>query len=143
MRFVYHLDSIQPCDTEAAIFVSGLQEGDTFFLDPTKTKKRSLSQNDLINAMYGDISKWLKEPVIEVRRECKLRYGVPILRAYDDDFRKFYDTHIKKNLTYEEKLTAMDFLPVTSRMSVGQATEYIETVQREYAGRGVVFEDAA
>jgi hypothetical protein len=40
---------------------------------------------------------------------------------------------------YEDKLAIMDFLPVTSRMKKPQATEYIDTVQREYAQRGVRF----
>ena len=101
-------------------------------------EKRSLPQNDLIYALYGEIAKQVgDQSVIEIKRECKLRYGVPILRANDAEFRSLYDNAIKHNLTYEQKLEAMDILPVTSRMNKEQGTEYIDTVIREYSKHGI------
>jgi hypothetical protein len=100
---------------------------------------RSIDQNALIHAMYADIAKQSDgEGVVDVRRRCKLHYGVPILRAHDEEFRSVYDKMVKPH-DYEDKLAIMDFLPVTSRMKKPQATEYIDTVQREYAQRGVRF----
>lgn len=101
---------------------------------------RSLDQNDMINAMYRDIAESTGEGVVDVRRKCKLHYGVPILRAHDEEFRRVYDKIVKPH-TYPDKLEIMDYLPVTSRMKKPQATEYIDTVQRENAG--VVFRASA
>ena len=99
--------------------------------------KRTLSQNDLVNALYGEIARQVPDQrQIDIRRECKLRYGVGILRAGNAQFRSMYDTAIKGNLCYEAKLEAMDILPVTSLMTKAQCTEYIETVIREYSKQG-------
>ncbi|MEM9151373.1 MAG: hypothetical protein AAGB19_13075 [Cyanobacteria bacterium P01_F01_bin.3] len=93
---------------------------------------RSLDQNSLINAMYGQIAKQMDgEGVVDVRRRCKLQYGVPIMRAYSDEFRERYDLVIKPH-TYEVKLLLMDDFKVTSKMKKPQATEYIDTVMREH-----------
>ena len=98
---------------------------------------RSLPQNDLINTMYGALGKQLQDQTANaIRRECKLRYGVPILRAENEKFCRLYDSAIKKSLTYEQKLEAMDILPVTSLMNKTQATRYIDEVVREYSKQG-------
>ena len=100
-------------------------------------------QNDLIYMLYADIERYTEgEGIVDIRRRCKLHYGVPILRAHDEEFRKVYDKSVKP-LPYEDKLEIMDFLPVTSRMKKPQATEYIETIMREYSQRGVQFQIAA
>jgi len=104
---------------------------------------RSFDQNSIINAMYGDIANQSDhEGVVDVRRRCKLHFGVPILRAHDADFRAVYDKIVRPH-DYEDKLKIMDFLPVTSRMKKPQATEYIETVMREHVQKGFVFKEVA
>lgn len=98
---------------------------------------RSLPQNDLINTLYAEIGRQVEDQSVnEIRRECKLRYGVPILRAVNERFRNLYDNAIKNTLTYEQKLEAMDILPVTSLMNKKQATAYIDEVIREYSKQG-------
>lgn len=105
-------------------------------------KARSLDQNSIIHALYSDIAKQREgEGVIDVRRRCKLHFGVVILRAHDEEFRGIYDKIIRPH-EYEDKLKIMDFLPVTSRMKKPQASEYIDTVIREYSELGVDFTDA-
>ena len=102
------------------------------------SEKRSLDQNGMIQALYRQIAAQVDdESVIDVTRRCKLNYGVPLLRANDEQFRAMYDKAIRKNLTYEEKIDAMDILPVTSRMDTPTATEYIDTVIREHSSRGL------
>jgi len=59
------------------------------------------------------------------------------LLAYDEAFSAMYTKSIMQHLTTEEKLLAMDILPVTSRMKKPQATEYIETVIREFSKQGL------
>lgn len=100
-------------------------------------EKRSIDQNSLIYALYQQIALQTGDQSInDVRRECKLRFGVPILRAGDPEFKTLYDRCIKDALTYEQKLEAMDILPVTRRMSKEQGTEYIDTIMREYSKQG-------
>ena len=101
-------------------------------------EKRSLPQNDLIYELYTIIASQKEdESIADVRRECKLRLGVPILRAENEEFRAMYDKAFKGGLTYEEKLAAMDILPVTSLMTKEQGTQYIDSVIREYSKQGV------
>ena len=76
----------------------------------------------------------------EVRCEWKLIYGVPILRAENDEFRAVYDEAIKP-LSYELKLKAMRFIPVTSEMTVKQMVAYLDTIQRECAEQGIRLTD--
>ena len=74
---------------------------------------------------------------LSVKCESKLTCGVPILRAEDEDFRAFYDNAVKRNLSYEQKLEAMKFIPVTSLMNVKQLSQYLEDVQQYWGRQGV------
>ena len=104
-------------------------------------KDRSLDQNAISHAWYEQIARELREDTPEgVKCECKLRFGVPILRAADSDFREMYDTAIRGHLSYEQKLKAMRFLPVTSLMTVPQLRQYLVDMQDEFARRGVLLE---
>ena len=100
-------------------------------------EKRSLDQNALSHALYTQIASQLEDQTVqEIRAECKLRYGVPILRAASDDFRAQYDKVIRPH-DYETKLAIMEWLPVTSLMDRAQFSEYLDTVIREYSKQGV------
>ena len=73
----------------------------------------------------------------EIQKEWKLTIGVPILRAEDTDFCAFYDRAIRPLPTYELKLAAMDYVPVTSIMTVPQMTKLMETIIRKCAEQGI------
>lgn len=106
----------------------------------TDDKPRSLPQNALSHTFYEQIARELGEDSPDgVKAECKLRYGVPILRRDDEQFRAMYDASLK-GLPYELKLQVMNYLPVTSLMSTTQLSEYLETIAKEYAKRSVVLE---
>ena len=101
------------------------------------TNPRTLDQNAMIYGLYGDIAKQVEgESVIDIKRHCKLHFGVPILRADDPDFCGFYDTALKR-LDYETKLKAMDYVPVTSLMNKKQGAQYIDAIIHDYSGRGL------
>ena len=103
-------------------------------------KKRSLDQNAMSHAWYLQVANELREnTAVEVKRYCKLHFGVPILRAENDDFRTSYDAVIRP-LDYEKKLLAMDILPVTSLMTTLQLSQYCEAVQMHYIDKGVQLE---
>ena len=103
-------------------------------------KDRSIPQNSISHAWYAQVERELREDdALGVKCFCKLNFGVPILRAEDEEFRSFYDRAIK-GLTYEQKIQAMTFVPVTSRMSKTQKSTYLETMQKHYSKRGVRLE---
>jgi hypothetical protein len=76
----------------------------------------------------------------EVRCEWKLLYGVPIMRAENDEFRADYDETVK-GLPYHSKLRLMRRYAVTSEMTVKQMTAYLDTIQRECAEQGIRLTD--
>lgn len=76
----------------------------------------------------------------EVRREWKLRHGVPILREESAEFRETYDRAVKP-LPYDQKLEAMHIIDVTSLMKVPQMVRYLDTIQRECAEQGIRLTD--
>lgn len=105
------------------------------------TKKRTLDQNAQSHVWYAQIAESLKEESAQGwARYCKLHHGVPILRANDAEYREFYDKAIKNNLRYEDKLKAMDFVPVTRLMNTEQFNWYFECLQDEFFKRGVKLE---
>ena len=109
-------------------------------LNVKKGVDRSLSQNAISHVRYAQIARELREEnTMGWRCYCKLHHGVPILRAEDTDFREFYDGSLKL-LPYEKKLQAMKFVPVTSIMTTEQLSNYLEEVQQDFRGRGVMLE---
>ena len=104
-------------------------------LDVKTGKDRSLDQNAILHAWIAQIANELREQTAaQIKAECKLVYGVPILRSEDEEFREFYDRAIKW-MTYEQKLDAMAFVPVTSIMTVKQLSQFLTGMQEGYRGR--------
>ena len=100
---------------------------------------RSQKQNGLAFLWYKERGKYRGETIEQERAFCKLHYGVPILRAESETFRRSYDS-ILKPLNYEDKLQAVeDFdLPVTRLMTTKQFAYYLDTVDMESAKLGLV-----
>ena len=104
-------------------------------------KARSIDQNAISHAWYEQLARELREDdALGWKSYCKLNHGVPILRAEDEQFRTFYDSSIKSTLTYEQKLSAMRYLPVTSLMTKAQLSAYLEAMQKDFERRGVRLE---
>lgn len=103
-------------------------------------KGRSVEQNAVMHGWFGQVARELREDDARgVKRFCKLHFGVPILRAEDDDFREAYDRVIRP-LEYCDKLVAMDILPVTSVMTTIQLDRCMTDIQDHYRPRGVTLE---
>lgn len=106
----------------------------------TNGKARTLDQNAISHAFYEQVSRELREDSpLGVKSFCKLHFGVPILRAEDEDFRAKYDKAVKP-MAYEDKLILMEWFPVTSLMTTPQLSQYLESVQRHYQRLGVWLE---
>jgi hypothetical protein len=106
----------------------------------TDGKHRTNDQNRLQRLWMVEIATQLGDRTPEeTRGECKLTFGVPILRAENDAFRARYDEVIKP-LPYEMKLKLMMepiSLPITSIMTTRQKTAYLDAIHRHYSGLGV------
>ena len=109
----------------------------------TAGASRSGRQNRLLYLWYSDISRHMGDQTPQqVRAECKLTLGVPILRHSDEAFRAFYDGGLR-GLSYEAKIAAMEFVPVSSYMTTPQMTEYLNAIDRKYSPMGVRLTDPA
>lgn len=120
-------------------FIRGFQI--PFTVEWRKGRDRSLDQNNLqwlwaTEAAYqrGDLTP------AEIQKEWKLRYGVPILREDNAIFREVYDEFVRPH-PYERKLDAMEWMEVTSAMTVRQMVRYLDTVQRENLQQGIRLTD--
>jgi hypothetical protein len=117
-------------------------------LDPSRewriridNKARSNDQNAISHSWYEQLAQEGQEyNALGYKNFCKLHFGVPILRAEDEDFRHFYDGAIKSGFTYEQKLEAMNYMPVTSLMNTKQMSQYLEAVQGHFAKQGIMLE---
>lgn len=104
---------------------------------------RRNAQNRLAFQWFKDIASDRGDMTIEqVRAECKLHHGIPILRAENQAFRASYD-RVLKHLPYEDKLEAIQVfdLPVTRLMTVKQMTAFLDAVQTYYISQGVLLTD--
>ena len=107
--------------------------------EPTRRDR----QNKLAQRWFTDIARHFGDRDREdVRAECKLRFGVPILRAENEAFCASYDP-VMKHHDYEVKIAAIKAwdLPVTRLMTVKQMTAFMDAVQREYLPQGVRLTD--
>jgi hypothetical protein len=109
----------------------------------TQGAPRSTAQNRLAQRWFTDIATQLGDQTHEdVRADCKLRFGVPILRAENEAFQLSYDRVIK-DLPYEDKLDAIKAfdLPVTRLMTAKQMTAFMDEMQRNWTAQGVRLTD--
>jgi hypothetical protein len=117
-----------------------------FTVDITKGRRRSIEQNRLQRLWLNEIAEQLGDRTPEeVRGECKLTLGVPILRAENETFREKYDA-IVRPLPYAAKLAIMMEpldMPVTRLMSTDQKTRYLDAIVRHYGEQGVILTQPA
>ncbi len=101
---------------------------------------RSLEQNALSHKWYQEVAHQREDMTVnEVRAECKLIFGVPILREENEKFRETYD-RILKPLSYEEKINFIETteLPITRIMTVGQLSKYLDRMSDHFMKQGLV-----
>ena len=102
-------------------------------------KHRTIEQNKLQRLWCNEVAEQLGDRTPEeVRGYSKLHFGVPILRAENEDFCAKYDAVVKP-LPYEAKLAIMMEpldLPVTRLMNTSQKHRYLEDVHRHFSEMG-------
>ena len=94
---------------------------------------RTLQQNALQHKWYQEIAKQRGDMMpIEVKCECKLLIGIPLLCAHDSDFGEKWQA-VAVNMEHESLLYLMKYFDVTSLFTKKQATEYMNEIQMQYS----------
>ena len=109
----------------------------------TQGALRKKAQNRLAQRWFTDVSLQLGDQTHEdVRAMCKLRFGVPILRAENEAFLVSYDRTMK-HLPYEDKMDAIKAfdLPVTRLMNTKQMSAFMDAVQQHWLEQGLRLTD--
>lgn len=110
-------------------------------LEWRKGADRSLEQNALMWRWAGEFAAQMGDRTAkDVQAEWKLTIGVPILRSENDGFRAFYDRALKP-LPYPDKLDAMEYVPVSSQMTVPQMRAFMDAIQQQGAENGIRLTD--
>ena len=100
---------------------------------------RSTDQNSCFFHLYELIAEWFYGKDLEMaRNECKLQFGLPILRRDDDAFNELCSKSVD-TLPYEKQLKLVSVMDVTSLMSRAQGVEYINTIIDTYAEQGIMW----
>lgn len=110
-----------------------------FTMTVSEGKARSLSQNALIHKWFSEIAAQTHSSADQVKRECKLYQGCPILMADDPAFVSFIRN--LSGLTVEEKIAAMDYVSVTSVMTTKQLKQFGDAVQAKYLPQAIRLTD--
>lgn len=126
---------------EKELLISFLQaKKPPFTVSIADGKHRSIKQNKTQRLWMNEISAQLGDRTPEeVRGECKLTLGVPLLRAENEVFRIQYDKVVRP-LNYEQKLAIMMEpldMPITRLMTTRQHTAYLESIIRHYSAQGI------
>lgn len=106
-------------------------------------EKRSSQQNRLQHQWFNDATTQGDLTASEYRAYCKLMFGCKILYEQDEEFREAYN-RVLRGLTYEQQLACMVpplDLPVTSRMSVKQKSQYLDMMWQHFRGLGFILTD--
>jgi len=111
-----------------------------FTVNIVKGMHRSTGQNRLQMLWIKEAAEQLGDRTFEeMRGECKLRFGVPILRSENEIFREQYDSTVKP-LPMRTKLALMmePFdMAVTRLMTTAQKTQYLDAMCRWFLSQGI------
>src|ERR1051325_7469277 len=99
---------------------------------------RREAQNRLAQRWFTDIARQTDDTHPEVRADCKVTFGVEILRAENEAFRQEWDAMFRP-LGYEGQRRAVRVLdlPVTRLMTVKQMTAFMDAMHRYWSAMGV------
>ncbi|WP_461522156.1 hypothetical protein [Porticoccus sp.] len=95
-----------------------------------------MAQNRLAFLWYAEIGKHVGELTAEIRKECKLDIGVPILAESNEEFNRVWSV-LQDRLIQSERLAAMEILQVTSLFTTKQMAEYLDQMDKTYTMQGV------
>ena len=110
------------------------------YLNVTATDRRSLSQNAKKSVLYKEAADLKGDMTAnQVELECKLNYGMSILRRHEPTTDAAKSNSVKfwayfDSLIYEERIELMRTTDVTKIMSTAELSEYIDELN-EYINK--------
>ena len=105
----------------------------------TKSTSRSIPQNAMIHSVISHVAEWYGNTMKEQKCECKLDFGLPILRRDEERFEKIGE--MLDSLTREQALDVIEPIDITSAMTREQGAEMITTMLDYYPQQGMVWSD--
>lgn len=114
-----------------------------FFVRVNKAIPPNRRQQQLQYHWYKELAEQSVMEAEDYDAYCKLHFGVPILRAGNDDFKQHYDEHILP-LPYETKLALMSSpfsIKITERMNSKELSQYLTAVKEHFSKQGFVLTD--
>ena len=117
-------------------FLAGMEP--PFRVSVVKGEDRTKAQNRYVHKLFGEIAAQRGDVTEgEVKAECNLQYGRPILSRDDPEWETVFG-YLFRGLDHERKLKAIRILdvPFTRRMVVAQLGEYIDNMTRDYRAEG-------
>ncbi|MFK5948814.1 MAG: hypothetical protein QM500_08620 [Methylococcales bacterium] len=101
------------------------------------TPDRSKAQNRLSFKWYSELAKQSGNGIDHERNTLKFKYGCEVLMKNDKNeaFRGFYNKLIETYI-YEDCVSSMAFISVTSLMNVSEFTEYLRHIETYALGLG-------
>ena len=106
-------------------------------------EKRTNPQNSISHKWYAEIAKQRGDVTASrVRAECKLQFGARILCRDDAGFRAWFDETLRP-LGWAMIVELFERLEpqVTSKMTKGQLSEYLDSMGNYYREKGFVLTD--
>lgn len=107
-----------------------------WFVGKIESNKRKVEQNALQFHWYRELfQQGAAKTIPGIRNECKLLFGIPILRVKDPDFNSFWVANIE-HLGHEVKLDLMEYTTVTSEFNIEEMTDFLNQVKYHYTDAG-------
>jgi hypothetical protein len=98
--------------------------------------KRTLSQNSLLHMWFGEVAKQDDETPDEIKLDWKAHFGVPMLRAEDQEFAAFYEDLKQTVPDPEKRRKSLRYVSISSIMTTSQLRRSSNSFEREYRERG-------
>ena len=105
-----------------------------------KGAKRSNPQNATLHKWFGQIADEYAQTAAEVKAECKLVYGLPIMEAERPEWVAEWQP-LYGPLPYAARRKLFECIPMTSKMTVRQMSSFMDAIQREYRAQGIALLD--
>lgn len=98
-------------------------------------KKRLNIQNSLQFHWYRELEGQGLGTRNEIRMQCKYSFGVPLLMQQDDDFKEYW-FKLFDHLDYEIKVASMQYVDVTSKLTIDNMSRYLDSIKHHYTANG-------
>lgn len=105
-----------------------------------KGAKRSNPQNSTVHKWFGQIADEYGQSAAEVKAECKLVWGLPIMQAERPEWVAEWEP-LYGPLPYAQRRKLFECIPMTGMMTVKQMTAFMDAIQREYRAQGIALID--